>query len=192
MPDTVPRLTAAGSWLLVVDVQETLLAKVPGAADLVRAVGLLIDAAGLLGVEVRATEQYPKGLGPTAPEVAGRLPSPPVAKTAFSAAGAVGRPPPGRPTVVVVGLETHICVAQTALDLLAAGAAVFVPVDAVGSRFVADHGAAVRRLERAGAVVTTAEAVVFEWVGDAAHPWFKVVSRLVVERAATRPGPWSA
>ena len=79
-------------------------------------------------------------------------------------------------------METHVCVLHTALDLLDAGFAVFLPADAVASRAAVDHDTAVRRLERAGAVVTTAEATAFEWVGDAAHPRFKAVSKLVVER----------
>ena len=88
----------------------------------------------------------------------------------------------GRESVVLVGMETHVCVAQTALDLLAVGFAVFLPVDAVSSRFDLDHTTALRRLEVAGAVLTTTEGVAFEWVRDAAHPQFKAVSRLVIDR----------
>jgi nicotinamidase-related amidase len=80
-------------------------------------------------------------------------------------------------------METHVCVSQTALDLLDAGVAVFLPVDAVASRFAADHDAALRRLERFGVIPTSAEAVAFEWAADAAHPRFKDFSRLVVNRA---------
>src|SRR5438067_627976 len=115
------RLRPENSALVVIDVQDKLLAKIPTAAGLLRNAGFLLDVAGLLGVPVRATEQYPKGLGPTAPELARRLPQPPAAKTAFSCCGA------GtfleelevlqRPNVVLAGMETHVCVAQTALDL---------------------------------------------------------------------------
>ena len=79
-------------------------------------------------------------------------------------------------------METHVCVAQTALDLIEAGLHVFLPVDALGSRFGVDHDTALRRLERAGAEPTTAEAVAFEWVADAAHPRFKAFSALVIAR----------
>lgn len=183
---TPTRLLADDSVLIVVDVQDKLLAKMPTASPLVAAVGFVLDVANLIGVPVRGTEQYPKGLGPTTPEIARRLPPSVPAKTAFSCCGAVGFLPElrdtGRQSVVLVGMETHVCVAQTALDLLAAGFAVFLPVDAVGSRYDVDHATAVRRLEQAGAVLTTAEAVAFEWVRDAAHPQFKAVSRLVIER----------
>lgn len=183
---TPPRLTAADSVLAVVDVQDKLLAKMPTATALVASVGFVIDAANLLNVPVRATEQYPKGLGPTAADIARRLPQPVPAKTAFSCCGAEGFVPGlkalGRNTVVLVGMETHVCVAQTALDLLAEGFAVFLPVDAVSSRYDLDHATALRRLEAAGVVLTTAEAVAFEWMRDAAHPQFKAVSRLVIDR----------
>jgi nicotinamidase-related amidase len=182
----IPRPTAAASVLVVVDVQDKLLAKIPTAEPLVRSIGFLLDAANLFGVPTRATEQYPKGLGPTTAELAKRLPTDLPAKTAFSCGGA-----PGfladlrtltRPTVVLTGMETHVCVSQTALDLLDAGFAVFLPVDAIASRFAVDHETGLRRLERAGAIPTTAEAVAFEWAGDAAHPRFKELSKLVIDR----------
>ncbi|MDB5312610.1 MAG: Isochorismatase family protein [Gemmataceae bacterium] len=189
MTKATKRLRSDNSVLVVIDVQEKLLAKIPTAAALVRTAGFLLDAAGLLGVPVRATEQYPQGLGPTVPELAGRL-SRPAAKTAFSCCGA------GtfleelemlqRPNVVLVGMETHVCVMQTALDLIAAGLHVFLPVDALATRFPVDHDTALRRLEYAGAVPTTAEAVAFEWVCDASHPQFKAVSKLVIDLAAGR------
>jgi nicotinamidase-related amidase len=186
---TPPRLSAADSVLVVVDVQDKLLAKMPTAAALVASVGFVLDVANLLNIPVRATEQYPKGLGPTTAEVARRLPQPVPAKTAFSCCGAAefvtDLRATGRRTVVLVGMETHVCVGQTALDLLADGFTVFIPVDATSSRFEVDHATALRRLERAGAELTTAEAVAFEWVRDAAHPQFKAVSKLVIERSAT-------
>ena len=80
---------------------------------------------------------------------------------------------------MLCGLETHVCVAQTALDLLARGYAVFVAVDAVASRHPIDHETALRRLEAAGAIPTTSEAVLFEWCGTAEHPRFQDVRKLV-------------
>ena len=181
-----PRMDAASCVLVVVDVQDKLLAKMPTAAALVASVGFVLDVANLLGVPVRATEQYPKGLGPTTADIARRLPQPIPAKTAFSCYGAGGFVADlktlGRNTVVLVGMETHVCVAQTAFDLLAAGFTVFIPVDAVSSRFDLDRATALRRLEQAGAILTTAEAVAFEWVRDAAHPQFKAASKLVIDR----------
>src|SRR5262245_10043520 len=179
------QMSAADTGLLVVDVQEKLTAKIPPAPTLVRNIAFLIDGARLLGVPVQATEQYPKGLGPTVPELARRLPERPD-KVAFSCCaipGVVeGFHKAARPKVVLAGIETHVCVQQTALDLLGQDFQVYVPVDAVASRADVDHEYALRRLEKAGAILTTAETCVFEWLGTSKHPAFKEVSRLVQER----------
>jgi nicotinamidase-related amidase len=181
------RLNPAESAVLVVDVQEKLLPAVPAARPLLVNLQFLLDAANLLGVRVLATEQYPRGLGGTAPELLPRLPAKRHEKTAFSCAAvpvvADALLPAGLRQVVLTGLETHVCVLQTGLDLLERGVAVFVPADGVAGRFALDHDLALRRLERAGAVLTTCETVVFEWLGDAGHPRFKEISRLVRERA---------
>ena len=184
---TVKRMRAESSVVVVIDIQDKLLPKIPTAAALVRNTGFVLDVAAALAVPVRATEQYPKGLGPTTAEIARRLPAALPAKTTFSCCGA------GtfleelqmlqRPNVVLVGMETHVCVAQTALDLLNAGLHVFLPVDALAARGQLDHDTALRRLEQAGAVPTTAEAVAFEWMCDAAHPQFKAVSALIIARS---------
>lgn len=181
-----PRLSALNSTLLVVDVQERLLAAMPDAAGLVRDVGFLLDVANLLGVPARATEQYPQGLGSTHPDLVRRLSEERLLKVSFSCCGAPGLVSDlrrlGRPNVVVAGMEAHVCVMHTVLDLTAEGFQVFVPVDAVQSRYGLDHETALRRMERAGAVVTTAEATAFEWLGGSDHPQFKPVSKLVQER----------
>jgi nicotinamidase-related amidase len=186
--NAVPRLTPASSTLVVVDIQDRLLAKMPEAETLVRNAAFLLDVATLLGIEALATEQYPKGLGPTTPEIARRLPPNTPAKTAFSCCGAAGFLAElrrgGRANVVLVGMETHVCIAQTTLDLLEAGLTVFLPEDGLASRHRQDHATALRRLERAGAIPTTVEAIAFEWLGDAAHPQFKAVSKLVIARDA--------
>lgn len=182
----VKRLTAETSVVVVIDIQDKLLPKIPDASRLVRNAAFLLDVAAQLGVPVRATEQYPKGLGPTTAEIARRLPAPPPAKTSFSCCGAdtfleeleMLR----RAKVVLVGMETHVCVAQTAIDLLGAGLQVFLAVDAIAARGAVDHGTALRRLEQAGAVPTTVEAVAFEWLRDAAHTQFKAISKLIIDR----------
>lgn len=189
---TPKRLSADNTALVVIDIQHKLLAKIPTAAALVRNAAFVLDAAQLLEIPVFATEQYPKGLGPTAAEIARRLPVPIPTKTAFSCCGAdtfleqleMAR----RPNVVLVGMETHVCVSQTAFDLLAAGLNVFLPVDALAARGAIDHDTALRRLELSGAVPTTAEAVAFEWVRDAAHPQFKAISKLVIGRSEHQTG----
>ncbi len=94
-----------------------------------------------------------------------------------------------RPKLVLAGLETHVCVLNTALDLLALDFRVYLPVDAIGARYRLDHEVALRRLEQAGAVLTTAEGCVFEWVGGSGHPRFKDISRLVQERMKAISSP---
>lgn len=179
------QMSAADTGLLVIDVQERLMAKIPEAGALITNIAFLIDAARVLRMPVAATEQYPKGLGSTVPELARRLPERPD-KVAFSgcAVPAVveGFRRAARPKIVVAGIEAHVCILQTALDLLSLDFRVYLPADAVASRYAVDREFALRRLERAGAIVTTAEAAVFEWVGGAGTPEFKEISRLVQER----------
>src|ERR1700721_1751124 len=124
MSGLVKRLSENDSVLVLVDVQDKLLSKIPTAEKLVRNAAFLLDVAALLNVPIHATEQYPKGLGPTNAELERRLPQPPTAKTSFSCCSAepfleelqMLR----RPNVVLIGMETHVCISQTALDLLAA------------------------------------------------------------------------
>ncbi len=170
--------------LLVVDVQEKLLPLIPGQARMVWNVRRLIDGAKLLGLPVLATEQYPKGLGHTPPELAQRLGTIPE-KLTFSCgecgelfAGLAGR---GVHRVLVCGIETHVCVQQTVFDLLAAGLRVYVAADAVAARGQIDHDTALRRMDSAGATLTTTEAALFEWCQTAAAPEFKEISKLVRE-----------
>jgi nicotinamidase-related amidase len=178
-------LVADEAALLVIDVQEKLMVKIPGAAGLVRNIAFLIDGARLLDVPVAATEQYPKGLGPTVPELAQRLPERPD-KVAFSSCAVPsvveGFRRQGRSRIVLMGIESHVCVLNTALDLLALDYRVYLVVDALGSRFAIDHETALRRLEMAGAILTTVETALFEMVSGAGHPKFKQVSALVQER----------
>jgi len=187
---SIPRLTALNSVLMVIDVQDKLLVRMPDAAGLIRDVAFLIDTAKLLDVPIRATEQYPRGLGPTNAELAKRLPPDLPTKMAFSCCGAAGVLSElrafGRKHIILAGMETHVCVQQTALDLLAEGLSVFLPVDALQARGQLDHDIAIRRMERAGAIAVTVEAVAFEWLGSADHPHFKAVSRMIQERMAAR------
>jgi nicotinamidase-related amidase len=178
-------MSASDTGLLVIDVQEKLMAKIPPAHAIIRNIAFLIDGARILGMPVQATEQYPKGLGSTVAELAKRLPQRPD-KVAFSCCAipevVEGFQTAARPKVVLAGIETHVCVQQTALDLLALGFRVYIPVDAVASRFALDHDRALHRLEQAGAIITTSESAVFEWVGGAGSPQFKDISRLVQDR----------
>jgi nicotinamidase-related amidase len=183
---TMPaRPTAADSALLVIDVQEKLLTAIPDVPRLLLNLSFLLDVARAVEVPVLVTEQYPKGLGPTHRSLVDRLPAERPAKVVFSCGGVpeVLGGLAGRPTVILAGIEAHVCVLQTALDLLGRGLRVFVAADSVASRDPADRDFALRRLERSGAVVTTAETAAFEWLGSAASPAFKTVSALVQDRS---------
>ena len=155
---------------------------ISGAEEVVANAGRLLAAAERLEVPVLMTEQNPKGLGPTVPELArpdGSLPV--VAKMEFDAcrAGGVLDALPAGHHIVVAGCEAHVCVLQTVLGLLDRSRRVYVAADAVGSRRPENKEAALRRLERAGAEIVTTEMVIFEWLGTADDPAFKAVIALV-------------
>ena len=176
------RLERTASMLCVVDVQERLVPAMADGEAVVARCRRLVEGGRLLGVPMVVTEQYRKGLGPTVPALADVLP-PPLEKLSFSCCGGEGFAaalPPSAGQVVLCGLETHVCVAQTALDLLAGGYAVFLAVDAITSRHLLDRDVALRRLEASGAVPTTTEAILFEWCRTAAHPAFQAVRKLVL------------
>jgi hypothetical protein len=164
--------------LVIVDVQEGFRSyeSFQRVAD---ACSKLLEGARILGVPSIVSEQYPKGLGCTAPEV-GLGDEPRVEKTVFSAARADGFDLAGRTQAIVCGIETHVCVSQTVHDLLKQGVEVHVPADAVGSRHELDYQRGLERLERAGAVVSTVESVLFELLERAGTPEFKAVQRLIV------------
>jgi nicotinamidase-related amidase len=175
---------AERSQLVVVDIQEKLGAVMPEKvlARVIRNTQLLLSTAGSLGIPVTVTEQYPKGLGATDARVTGSIPASAgrIQKTRFSCVGAAGfDTSTARPQIVLTGMESHICVLQTAMDLLGAGLQPYVVEDAVCSRKLENYENALRRLEQAGVVIITAESVVFEWLRDARHPQFKAVSAQV-------------
>jgi nicotinamidase-related amidase len=164
--------------LVVVDIQEGFrpYASFAGVADSSRK---LVQAARILDVPMIVSEQYPKGLGHTAPEV-GLDDERPIEKTVFSAARADGFDLGERTQAIVCGIETHVCVSQTVHDLLDRGVEVHVPADAVGSRHEIDYERGLERLERAGTVVTTVESSLFELLGRAGTPEFKSVQALIL------------
>jgi nicotinamidase-related amidase len=164
--------------LVVVDVQEGFrpYASFAGVAG---SCAKLVQAARILDVPTLVSEQYPKGLGHTAPEVEIEG-EPVIEKTVFSAARADGFDLAGREQAIVCGIETHVCVSQTVHDLLDRGVEVHVPADAVGSRHDIDYERALERMERAGAIVSTVESALFELLGRAGTPEFKAVQRLII------------
>jgi nicotinamidase-related amidase len=127
------------------------------------------------------TEQYPKGLGATVTEVSEHLDGiAPLEKVVFSACRADGFDLAGRDQALVCGIEAHVCVSQTAHDLLDRGVEVHVAADAASSRTPANREVGLRKMERAGAIVTSVEAALFELVGRAGTEEFKTVQRLVL------------
>jgi nicotinamidase-related amidase len=164
--------------LIVVDVQEGF-RPYESFAGVAESCAKLVQAARILDVPLIVSEQYPKGLGHTAPEV-GLEEETPIEKSVFSAARADGFDLKGRNQAVVCGIETHVCVSQTVLDLLEHGVEVQVPANAVGSRHAIDYERGLERLERAGAVVTTVEAALFELLERAGTPEFKAVQKLII------------
>ncbi len=171
--------------LVVVDVQEKLMPLIAGSRRMLWNLRRLLDGAEAVGLKTLATEQYPQGLGPTMPELASRLGAIP-SKASFSCGGcepfAAGLEALGASKVMVSGIEAHVCVQQTVLDLLANGYRVYVPVDAVGSRYAVDYETGLKRMESAGATLTTTESALFEWCQVSGTPVFKKISALVREK----------
>jgi len=173
--------------LVVIDVQEGYRAALHRWDRVVAATGLLLDGAAILTVPVVLTEQYPRGLGATAAELAAKLArdAPRIQKMTMSCCGA----PPfeerlgatGRRQVLIAGIETHACVNQTVHDLLARGFQVHVARDATSSRRPADVGPAWDKMRAAGMLPTTSEQALLELVRSAESPEFKPLQRLLKE-----------
>lgn len=183
-----PGLVSVGrSLLLVVDLQTRLLEVMPAedAPSLIRNLETLVRSAHYLDVPVVATRQNPDALGGLDARLDALLPPGTLRydKTTFSCAGTPALLEVirglGRPQVVLAGIEAHICVLQTALDLMAAGFEVFVVADAVSSRAPRNSAAALARMGAHGVALPTTESVVLEWLRDAAHPWFKDILRFI-------------
>ena len=182
------RLNPSSTVLLVVDVQEKLAAAMPADAlgRLVKNTDILLETARALGMKVLASEQYPKGLGPTLPALGDKLRelgAEPYAKTTFDACSdlAIARALSDlhAKAVVVTGMEAHVCVFQTARELVKRGYATHVVADAVTSRRDENRALGLSLCERAGAVITPAETVAFDLLGHAGTDAFKTISKLV-------------
>jgi nicotinamidase-related amidase len=178
---TASKLDRERTALVVVDLQEAFRRAVPDFDRVAAAAATLIEGAAALGIPIVVTEQYPKGLGQTVPEVAERLPESvrPIEKVRFSAAEADGFDLDGRNQALVCGIETHVCVNQTVLDLLDEGVEVHVVGDAVGSRTEQNREAGLHKAEGAGAVLSSVETALFELLGGSDAPEFKQVQGLI-------------
>lgn len=176
------------SLLVVIDVQQRLAAAMPQETkdQVIKQIGVLLQASEALAVPTVVTEQYPKGLGPTEPALtqatSEKLNT--IEKTCFSClhcrtfADQVDGS--NKKQIILTGMEAHICVLQTALDLQHSGYQVFVVEDAVCSRTQANKDNAMHRLRQEGVIVTNTESVLFEWLRDAQHPEFKTLSKLII------------
>lgn len=180
-------LSATNSLLVIVDLQTKLSAVMSEAeaklmtANTVR----LLEAAALLNVPVLLTEQYPKGLGRTDASIAEKLPEAAQVfeKTGFSCCSVAGfcaaLENSGRKQIILTGLEAHVCVLQTALELLHNGYQVYVAEDAVCSRKTEHKFYALQRMQQQGITITNHESILFEWLRDASHPNFRSISGLL-------------
>jgi nicotinamidase-related amidase len=166
--------------LVVVDVQEGFRKAVGEFESVARNAAVLVQGARVLGLPIVVTEQYPRGLGSTVPEVARHLEGVPrLEKVVFSACRAEGFDLDGRDQALVCGIETHVCVSQTAHDLLAGGVQVHVATDASSSRTAANRRVGLAKMERGGAVLSSVETALFELLGAAGSDEFKAIQGLV-------------
>lgn len=174
-------INAQNSLLLIIDIQQRLVPAIHDVEALIRHNVWLARIAQKLGVPILATEQYPAGLGPTVPEVAALVPPGClVEKIHFSAVAGGGLqalPDFARDTVVLTGMETHVCVLQTALELREAGKKVYVVAEGVGSRRPEDRALALERMRQEGCRIVSREMVAFEWLRRAGTEPFRQISR---------------
>lgn len=178
-------LEAKRAALAVIDVQEAFRPHIPDFAEVAARCALVAQAARLLDVPVVITEQYPKGLGRTAAEIAAVLPKDfePVEKTAFSSCGAqqfVARlEAAGARQILLCGIEAHVCVNQTAHDLLALGFQVHLLTDSISSRTTENRQTGLAKMQRSGALPSSTELALFELLRDARHEQFKAIQKLI-------------
>jgi len=184
-PRSPRRLDREHSALLLIDLQEKLLPVIASSETLLWNAGRLLRAARLFEVPSDLTEQYPRGLGPTVPALLAEPAPRRHEKRAFSAAACADLladwSARGIRQVVIGGIESHVCVLQSCLDLLSEGWEVLVVVDAIGARCPLDHQIAMGRMRDEGATLLTTESVLFEWCESSTDPRFQSLSALVRE-----------
>ena len=179
------KLDPQRTTLVVIDVQEAFRKALDRFDEVAAKAALLVEGSAAIGVPIVVTEQYPKGLGRTAAEVAAVLPEgfEPVEKTAFSSCGAqefVARlEAAGARQILLCGIEAHVCVNQTAHDLLARGYQVHLLADCVSSRTAQNRQAGLDKMLRSGALPSSTELALFELMRDARHEQFKAIQKLI-------------
>ena len=177
-------MKAENACLMIVDVQQRLLAAMDAPRAVLSGCGLMMKAAGVLDVPILVTEQYPQGLGPTVEPLAKLIDEKDTfSKTHFSSSlntAIRGRIDQLKPKQIVIGgIEAHVCVLQTAIGLTEEGYNCYVAADATSSRSASNYAAAMARMREAGVEIVTSEMVVFEWLEKAGTPEFKELSRLL-------------
>lgn len=178
------RIQTDDSIAVVVDIQERLVPAMADGQAMVERCRVLLQGLRILGVPCLASEQYPKGLGPTLPGILEVLPGvTPITKLSFSCldepAFDAALAASGRKTVLIAGMEAHVCVLQTAMDLAAAGYRPVMVVDALASRKPADTAIALDRFRQEGLTLATVESILFELTRTAGTDTFKAISKLV-------------
>lgn len=179
----ISRLRVDNILFVFIDLQKKLLDKIPAAEPTINSVSMLLDIARILKIPAVVTTQYRKGLGDLDPEIADRAQGEVLDKSVFSCGADPGIKAEmerhRREWIVLAGVETHICVMQTALDLLAAGNHVAVVADGVAARAERDHDLGLRRMEAAGALLVSREMLIYELLGRANSPEFKQILPLI-------------
>ncbi|MGH9944972.1 MAG: hydrolase [Pyrinomonadaceae bacterium] len=171
--------------LVIIDMQESFRSVITDFPEMAAHIALVAHAAHLLKLPVLITEQYPKGLGPTASEIRAVLPpgQEPIEKTAFSSCGAQSfvslLQQTGAQQILVCGIEAHICVNQTTHDLLARGYQVHLLTDCITARSAQNRDVALAKMRQSGALPSSTEMALFELVRDSQHKQFKAVQKLI-------------
>ena len=178
------RIRAAECAGLVVDLQERLFPVIHQCDKLLERVLILLEGLKAMDIPILVTEQYPKGLGATLPQVTELLePSGTIEKISFSCCGEPfflsALEQLDKKRVIICGIEAHVCVLQTVIDLIAKGTTPVVVADCISSRNPEDKKVALKRMRTEGALITTSESILFELAGEAGTPLFKHISRLV-------------
>ncbi len=176
------------SCLIIIDVQEKLTTAIPDKVinRLRKNTGILLNAANELNVPVITTAQYPKGLGATEKFITQNLTDSTITfeKTHFSCLGADGFTKHltelKKKQIILTGVEAHICIFQSAIELRQTGFDVYVVIDAIASREFTSYESALTRLKQAGIILLNTESVLFEWLRDASHENFKTISKLIL------------
>ena len=172
--------------LLIIDAQEKLITSIENKELILGNINKLIESSLILRVHQYFTEQNPEKLGSTTQSITKDKQIKSYSKMSFSCIECKGLirdiKTKNIKNLVLCGIETHICVQQTAIDLKNRGINIFVPIDAVGSRYSIDHETAIRRLQYAGVIITSTESIIFEWCKSADREEFKSISNIVKNR----------